>query len=443
MRDRLSLQSRTIADMLRDAGYATGIFGKWHLGDAEAYRPDRRGFDEVFIHGAGGIGQNYAHSADFPNNDYNNPVLYHNGKVTETSGYCTDLFFDQAIRWIAEQKEKGIPFFAYVTPNVNHGPHIPPILPDGTKGDIMANLDDNVGKMMDFLDQSGLSKHTLLIYMTDNGAGSGNKKLRGGKGSPYEGGLRVPCIMHWKGKVEGGVDCHRLTGHVDLYPTFAELAGSDDPAPGGKKWDGRSILPLMENPQADWEPRYWIAHKTRWGHPASSKYSQSAIRDVRYKLVFPGESREPELYDLDKDVHEQNNIAEQHPEIVRELKEQYDAWWDDIQPFLVNDNLKDMPKTQKPYHELYREQLGEERFQEAMRLMTWSGGKPYGTKKGKNRRPKSKRSNPSQDSGEQATDHDEAEVEATMKSQDSQDGTAVAQRSLFVPGTDRKLYCLQ
>jgi arylsulfatase len=94
MRDRLSLKSRTIADMLRAAGYTTGIFGKWHLGDEEPYRPDRRGFDEVYIHGAGGIGQNYAHSADFPNNDYNNPVLYHNGKAIETKGFCTDLFFD-------------------------------------------------------------------------------------------------------------------------------------------------------------------------------------------------------------------------------------------------------------------------------------------------------------------------------------------------------------
>jgi arylsulfatase len=264
MRDRLSLQSRTIADMLGDAGYATGIFGKWHLGDGAEYRPDKRGFDEVYIHGGGGIGQNYPHSADFPNNDYNNPVLYHNGKVIETNGYCTDLFFDQAIRWIGEQKRAEKPFFAYITPNVNHGPHIPPILPDGSLGNILENLDDNVGKMMKFLDESGLSAETLLIYMTDNGAGSGNKRLRGGKGSVYEGGTRVPCIMYWKGKIEGGVACRRLTGHIDLYPTFAELAGSNDPAPGDKTCDDRSILPLMENPEADWSERYFISHKTRW-----------------------------------------------------------------------------------------------------------------------------------------------------------------------------------
>ncbi len=383
LRDRLSLKSRTIADMLKDSGYATGIFGKWHLGDAKEYRPDKRGFDEVYIHGGGGIGQNYAHSADFPNNDYNNPVLYHNGKVIETKGYCTDLFFDQAIRWIGKQKEAGKPFFAYIPPNVDHGPHIPPILPDGSKGDILGNLDDNVGKMMKFLDESGLSEKTLFIYMTDNGSNSGNKRLKGGKGSPYEGGTRVPCIMYWKGRIEGGVDCNRLTGHIDLYPTFAELAGSKDPVPGDKKWDGRSILSLMENPKADWAPRYWISHKTRWGSAASSKYNQAAIRDFRYKLVFLGGNKQPELYDLDNDIHEQKNIADKHPEIAADLKKHFDAWWEDIQPYLVNDNLKDPPKTHKPYHDLYREQLGNEKFQEAMRLMTWSGGKPYGKKKAK------------------------------------------------------------
>lgn len=127
--------------MLKDAGYATGIFGKWHLGDQEPYRPDKRGFDEVYIHGAGGIGQNYPHSADFPNNDYNNPVLYHNGKVIETKGFCTDLYFDQAILWIGKQQKAKKPFFCYIPPNVNHGPHIPPILPDGSKGDSLINLD--------------------------------------------------------------------------------------------------------------------------------------------------------------------------------------------------------------------------------------------------------------------------------------------------------------
>jgi arylsulfatase len=133
----------------------------------------------------------------------------------------------------------------------------------------------------------------------------------------------------------------------------------------------------MEDPDANWEERLFISHKTRWGSPA--KYGHSAIRDARWKLVFPAN----ELYDLENDIRETDNVADEHPEIAAKLKTEYDAWWDDIQPFLVNDNLQDKPKTHKPYHELYREQLGEERFQEAMRLMTWSGGKPYGKKKRK------------------------------------------------------------
>ena len=196
MRERMSLQSRTLVNMLSDAGYATGIFGKWHLGDEEAYRPDKRGFDEVYIHGAGGIGQNYDHSADYPNNDYNNPVLYHNGKSIETTGYCTDLFFDQAIRWMKEQQAKGKPFFCFVPLNVVHRPYIPPLLPDGTygdKGSIEKNLDDNVGKMTAFLESSGLSENTLYIYMADNGAGSGKKNLRGNKADVYEGAVASGC----------------------------------------------------------------------------------------------------------------------------------------------------------------------------------------------------------------------------------------------------------
>jgi len=389
MRDRLSLKSRTLADMLKAAGYTTGIFGKWHLGDEAPYRPDRRGFDEVYIHGAGGIAQNYPHSADFPNNDYNNPVLYHNGKAIETKGFCTDLFFDQAIRWIGQTREAGKPFFCYIPPNVNHGPHIPPILPDGSKGDSMVNLDDNVGKMMKFLDESGLSEDTLLIYLTDNGANSGSKGFRGGKGSPYEGGTRVPCLMYWKGKIEGGIDCERLTGHIDFYPTFAELAGSDAPVPGNKAWDGRSILPLMENPAADWQPRHWITHKTRWRDAASSKYSQCAIRDFRYKLVMP-KAGVQELYDLEKDAHERENIAKEHPQIVAALKKSYDAWWEDIQPHMVNDHLTNVPETLKPYHEIYRRDFGQTRYEEAMRLMTWTGGKPYGNAKKKRRNRQSK-----------------------------------------------------
>lgn len=381
LRDQMNPALRTMPEMLQDSGYATGIFGKWHLGDSEELRPDRRGFDEAYIHGAGGIGQNYTHSADFPNNDYNNPVLYHNGKVIDTEGYCTDLFFDQAISWIGKQVEADKPFFAYVPLNVAHRPHIPPILPDGSKGDIMQNLDDNVGKMMAYLDDNGLSENTLLIYMTDNGANSGSLKLKGRKTFATEGGIRVPCFMYWKGRLEGGISNHDLAGHIDYYATFAELAGSDDPVPGGLKWDGRSMLPLLENPlDADWGQRYWIAHRTRWDDASESQYAHASVQDTKFKLFMPN-ANTFELYDLTQDRSETTDLSEQFPEKVEQLKATYDAWWADVQPYMINDHLQNVPAEHKPNHELYREAFGEERYQEAMRLMTWEGGKPYGNKR--------------------------------------------------------------
>ncbi|TWU44277.1 Arylsulfatase [Novipirellula aureliae] len=381
LRDQMNPELRTMPQMLQDVGYATGIFGKWHLGDSKEYRPDSRGFGEVYIHGAGGIGQNYAHSADFPNNDYNNPVLYHNGKVIETEGYCTDLFFDQAIRWIGTQAAAKKPFFAYVPLNVAHRPHIPPILPDGSTGNIMKNLDDNVGKMMAYLDEQGLSENTLLIYMTDNGAASGSLQLKGRKTFATEGGIRVPCIMYWKGHLEGGISNNDLTGHIDYYATFAELAGSDDAVPGGQIWDGRSMLPLLENPtNAQWPQRYWIAHRTRWNDAATSQYAHASVQDLQFKLFMPNAGK-LELYEVSADKRERNNVASQYPEKVEQLKKVYDAWWADVQSYMVNDHLENVPAEHKPYHELYREAFGEERYQEAMRQMNWVGGKPYGQRR--------------------------------------------------------------
>lgn len=389
LRDRMNPDQRLLTHMLKDAGYTTGIFGKWHLGDDAEYRPDSRGFDETYIHGAGGIAQNYSHSADFPNNDYNNPVLYHNGKVIETKGYCTDLFFDQAIRWIKAQQNDGKPFFCFITPNVNHSPKIPPILPDGSLGDIMENLDDNVGKMTQFLGDAGLLENTLYIYMTDNGMKqSGTKKLNGGKASAYEGGTRVPCFMYWKGKVEGG-ECNQLVGHIDFYATFAELVGSKDAVPGGKAWDGRSFLTLLENPEAEWDNRYWVSHKTRWNDKAKGKYAMAAIRDERFKLVYPKPNK-PELYDLQADLSEKKNVIDQYPEVAEHLKAQFDAWWNDAEPYMINDDLPNVPKEHKPYHELYREAFGDEKFEAAMTAMTWEGGKGSGDKKAKSKKSKGK-----------------------------------------------------
>src|SRR4029450_9765383 len=126
-RERLSLHAFTLAQLLKESGYSTGIFGKWHLGDEADHQPDKRGFDETFIHGAGGIGQTYPGSGgDAPGNTYHDPVILHQGRFVKTKGYCTDVFFNQALEWIHDRHEAGRRFFAYITPNAPHDPFVSP-----------------------------------------------------------------------------------------------------------------------------------------------------------------------------------------------------------------------------------------------------------------------------------------------------------------------------
>ncbi|HEY2952696.1 MAG TPA: arylsulfatase, partial [Verrucomicrobiae bacterium] len=240
-RERMTLQATTIAQVLKKAGYTTGIFGKWHLGDEAEYQPGRRGFDESLIHGAGGIGQTYAGSCgDAPGNTYLNPTLLHNGRFERTTGYCTDVFFRRAIKWMGAKHKAGAPFFTYITPNA---PHAPLDCPDeyfkryqGKVPDdaakffgMIENIDDNFGALLKKLEEWGLAENTLVIFMTDNGGTTGvkvfNAGMRGGKATPYQGGTRVPSFWRWPGAFAGGADCAALTAHIDLFPTLAELAG--------------------------------------------------------------------------------------------------------------------------------------------------------------------------------------------------------------------------
>ncbi|MFZ5829485.1 MAG: sulfatase-like hydrolase/transferase, partial [Planctomycetota bacterium] len=161
-RERMNLDTYTLAQMLKSVGYTTGIFGKWHLGDEEPYRPENRGFDEVYIHGAGGIGQTFPGSCgDAPGNTNIDPALWHNGKFEKTKGYCTDLFFDQAFRWMDARRSGAQPFFAYITPNAAHGPHVVPeeyyqqyLGKPGVNEDtakflgMIENIDTNFGKLL-------------------------------------------------------------------------------------------------------------------------------------------------------------------------------------------------------------------------------------------------------------------------------------------------------
>lgn len=379
-RERMALSTVTIAELLRKAGYKTGIFGKWHLGDAQPYQPDNRGFDEVFIHGAGGLGQSYRGScADFPANQENryfNPVLRHNDSVVKTRGFCTDVFFQQALGWIKQQKDTDSPFFAYISTNAPHGPMIAPekykqpFLDAGfdkhtaARYAMIVNIDDNMGVLMKMMSQWGLNENTLLIFMTDNGQamryGEKNGKryqlytagLRAGKGTPYEGGTRVPAFWCWKDVLPEGRDIDALTAHIDMFPTLVELAGAQIPD-GTQEIDGRSLLPLLEDSEARWEDRYLFVHLGRWdkcADPDKSRYENCAVRSERFRLV-----NNKELYNIDEDPAETTNIADKHPDIVKKMQAAFDAWWAETRPLMVNE---DVPYArEKPFFRLYEKHL--------------------------------------------------------------------------------------
>ena len=382
-RERLTLKATTVAQLLRDSGYSTGIFGKWHLGDEAPYQPDQRGFDECFIHGAGGIGQTYAGSCgDAPNNSYFNPAILHNRVFEKTTGYCTDVFFNQALEWIDTQRPKATvqgtdrkPFFAYITPNAPHGPlDCPPEYEQKYTGQVpppvakfygmISNIDDNFGRLLARLNEWGLERDTLVIFMTDNGGTAGvkifNAGMRGGKVTPYRGGTRVPAIWRWPAGLPAGVDIPQLTAHLDVLPTFAELAGIK--LPDSIKLDGRSLLPLLKDQTSAWPDRYLVTHVGRWerGQAAQAKYSQCSIRNSRYHLVNAvGKGEKWELFDLQNDPEEMKNIIENNTPIADSLRTQFDTWWQEIQPDLVNEMA--VGPAINPFKELYWKQFPEER----------------------------------------------------------------------------------
>jgi arylsulfatase len=371
-RERMSLKATTLAQVLKSAGYTTGIFGKWHLGDAAPYQPNRRGFDEVFIHGCGGIGQHYPGTCgDAPGNTYFNPAILHNGVFEKTGGFCTDVFFDRAIQWIGRKRNAGSPFYAQITPNAPHAPlSCPPQyqrmyqdagLDDATATyfGMVTNIDDNVGKLMGRLKAWNLERDTLLIFMTDNGGTGGvkvfNAGMRGMKGTPYQGGTRVPAFFRWPGTLKPG-DVGRLAAHLDVFPTLAELSGAKMPA--GLQVDGRSLVPLLRDPEAAWPDRYLFTHVGRWdkGKAAESKYAKCRVRGSRFSMVSPGPGKKWELYDLQADPGEKTDVAAKFPDEARKMDEAYDQWWQDILPCLENEDA--VPPAENPFVELYRKQFG-------------------------------------------------------------------------------------
>ena len=375
-RERMALSTTTFAELLRTAGYSTGIFGKWHLGDQDAYQPYNRGFSEVFIHGAGGVGQKGPGSmADFPPNRaakgrYFDNVLLHNDTIVQTKGFCTDVFFQAALGWIRSQQELNSPFFALISTNAPHGPMIAPEryekrftelgwgeeLP-GRYG-MIENIDDNFGLLISKLDEWKLAETTLVIFMTDNGQ-SGSREVftagfKSGKGSSYEGGTHVPAFWRWKSTLPEGVDIRALAGDIDLFQTFCQLAGAEIPD-NIQQLDGRSLLPLLENPSAEWADRKLFIHAGGWDKgtdPDDSKFKNCAVRSTRWRFV-----NNQELYDIAADPYEEKNVAADYPSIVAEMRAAYETWWSDVRPLMINEDVPfQMPH---PNHVRYKKQLQE------------------------------------------------------------------------------------
>jgi arylsulfatase len=381
-RERMSLNTTTIAQVLKSAGYTTGIFGKWHLGDEPAYRPNRRGFDEMFIHGCGGIGQTYPGTCgDAPGNSYFNPVILHNDKFETTDGYCTDVFFGQAMRWMKAAKGQNAsrPFFAYITPNAPHAPlDVPEAyeklyadkLPQDRPGKNTAkffgmvhNIDDNVGKLLAQLKEQGIERETLVIFMNDNGGTEGvrvwNAGMRGSKNTPYIGGTRAISFWRWPGTLKPTAT-DALAAHIDVFPTLMELAGAKLTASVKAQVEGRSLLPVLKNAKANWPDRIFVRHIGRWpkgANPNDWKYIQVSVRAKRWHLVSDSKEniKRWALYDLVADPGEKTDVAAQHADIVNQLDAEYDKWWAGMLPLLVNESAP-QPAV-NPYHEQYWKQF--------------------------------------------------------------------------------------
>ena len=334
-RSMLRANEGTLGQFFKDNGYETGMFGKWHLGDNYPYRPEDRGFTEVYRHGGGGVGQ----TPDVWDNAYFDGGYFHNGKIVQAKGFCTDVFFEfghQFIRKCVKQKK---PFLAYISTNAPHGPfHCPQKYLDMYKDQsekiasffgMITNVDDNVGKTRALLKKLGVYEDTIFIFTTDNGTASGrqifNAGMRGQKNSEYDGGHRVPFFMHWpKGGMNKLKKVNTLCHAVDIAPTLLDLCGGKKPK--GYEFDGTSIRKVLQaKGKVDWPDRMLITDSQRVKDPI--KWRKSSVMSQGWRLV-----NQKELYDINADPGQEKNVAAQHSERVAKMQAFYDDWWAELEP---------------------------------------------------------------------------------------------------------------
>lgn len=340
-RSTMAADEVTLAEMLSASGYRTGIFGKWHLGDNYPSRASDQGFTESLVHRGGGIGQ----PADPPGNSYFDPVLWHNNREYKSKGYCSDVFTDAAMEFIAHKSEQ--PFFAYLAFNCPHTPlqvsesyaerYRRMGLDESTARvyGMVANIDDNIGRLLDRLRELKLDKNTIVVFLNDNGPQSPryNGKLRDLKGSVYEGGIRTPCLVRWPAQLTAGRKVADMAAHIDLTPTL--LAACDVQPPASVKFDGRNVLPLLKGDAIEWPARNLFFQWHRGDEPV--RHRACAVRGPKYKLVQSagrGDAQKftPkwELFDLVDDPAESHDLAAAQPAVVAEMKAAYDAWFHEI-----------------------------------------------------------------------------------------------------------------
>ncbi len=341
----------TIAEALKQAGYATGCFGKWHNGAHLPYHPNGQGFDEFLGFCAGHW------------NNYFDTTLERNGETIKTEGYIADVLTDAALDFIEKHRKQ--PFFCYVPYNTPHSPfQVPDKYFDRYKArgldDKLAciyamceNLDDNIGRILGRLDELRLSDNTIVLFLTDNGPNSDryNGGMKGRKGSVHEGGVRVPLFIRWPGHIERGTNVTQIAAHIDLFPTIVELCGV--PMPKTLPQDGVSLVPLLKGQTANWPDRMLFTFRSPRGQTLTVPGS---VRTQRWRAVKA--RKRWELYDMVRDPGQERDVSKKHPDILAKLRTAYEAAVRDVtkagfEPLPIHIGYPQRPVVTLPGHEAY------------------------------------------------------------------------------------------
>lgn len=347
----------TIADIFKAAGYKTGIFGKWHLGDNYPYRPQDRGFDETLWFPSSHINS----VPDYWDNDYFDDTYTYNGEPKKYQGYCTDVFFDEAIKWMSRKMDEDLPFFTYLALNASHSPHYVPEkyresvrksikerpeivehLSESVKSELVSflamgnNIDENVGKLYQFLQENDQLEKTIIVFLTDNGSTFGadyyNAGMKGRKTQLWEGGHRVPLFIRTPSEIcKQPVTIEELCQVQDLLPTLASMSGIKNVP---KNLDGVNLFPLMEGTKKKLDDRMLVINYSRMPNfkvkyttenPAIPQRDGAGVLWKDWRLI---ENRE--LYNISSDPQQEKNVASEYPEIVQKMRNHLNNWWDGV-----------------------------------------------------------------------------------------------------------------